>query len=83
MLQEELWLQNKFLQLENAYSSVSLGEDLVNEFVMFSFDVPLSKKFLPSCHAAFLERTWRIQKMHPEFEGLTLPQQVNNCSVNL
>ena len=66
--------------METAYASVSLGEDLVNEFVMFSFDVPLSKRFLTSCHTAFLERTWRIQKTHREFEDLPLSEQVNNCS---
>ena len=76
MLQEELWIQKKFLLMEKKYSSVSLGEDMVNEFVMFSFDVPLSKCFFPECHKAFLERTWRIQKMHAEFEALTLLEQV-------
>ena len=64
--------------LKKAYASVSIGEDLVNEFVMYSFDVPLSKKFFPLCHSAFLERSWRIYKKHAEFEALTVSDQVFN-----
>ena len=69
--------------LKKAYASVSIGEDLVNEFVMYSFDVPLSKKFFPLCHNAFLERSWRIYKKHAEFQALTLSEQViDNFIIN-
>ncbi len=54
---------------------MSFGDDLVNEFVMYSYDVPLSKHFVPSEIAAFLERTRRILKIHPEFRALSDRQQ--------
>ena len=62
---------NKQLSLfEEAWSSVSLGEEHIREFVMFSYDVPLSKGFMPRAIAVFNERFRRLLKMHDEFQIL-------------
>ena len=46
---------------------MSLGEEFRNEFIMFSYDVPLSKRFVPNEIAKFAERGRRIMRTHPEF----------------
>jgi hypothetical protein len=40
----------------SAYREVPMGEDFVNEFIMFSYDVPLSKHFVYRGYATFAER---------------------------
>ena len=42
----------------------------IKEFVMFSYDVPLAKSFVPTELAAFSERCRKIMKIHPEFDQL-------------
>lgn len=83
-MEEEAWLKNQLQMFQTAYSEVSLGDDLVNEFVMFTYDVPLSKRFVPAELATFMERTRRILKFHPEFDSLTTSEQNNllkhNCN---
>ncbi|TRY76250.1 hypothetical protein TCAL_08790 [Tigriopus californicus] len=83
-IEEEAWLKNQLHMFQAAYSEVSLGDDLVNEFVMFTYDVPLSKRFVPAELSTFMERTRRILKFHPEFECLTTTEQANllknNCN---
>lgn len=74
-MEEEAWLTRQLEKFKYAYEEVSLGEDLVNEFVMFSFDVPLSKHFVPTEITAFVERCRRIMKIHPEFSGLSDEEQ--------
>ena len=54
-------------QFSAAYNEVSLGEEFRKEFIMFSYDVPLSKRFVPNEIAAFAERGRRIMRTHPEF----------------
>ena len=52
-----------------------MGDDFVDEFVMFTYDVPLSKHFIPSEISAFVERTRKIMKIHPEFSELSDTEQ--------
>ena len=61
----ELW--PRLEQFSAAYNEVSLGEEFRKEFIMFSYDVPLSKRFVPNEIAAFVERGRRIMRTHPEF----------------
>ena len=46
-MEEENWLTKQLANFEEAWSAVSLGEDHIREFIMFSYDVPLSKAFMP------------------------------------
>ncbi len=39
---------------------------------MFSLDVPLSKKFISNATKVFLERVWRLFKLHSDFEELPI-----------
>ena len=70
-VEEEAWLNNQLVRFKEVYEEISLGEELVNEFVMYSYDVPLSKHFVPSEISAFVERCRRIMKIHPEFEEMS------------
>ena len=65
MISVELW--PRLEQFSAAYNEVSLGEEFRKEFIMFSYDVPLSKRFVPNEIAAFAERGRRIMRTHPEF----------------
>lgn len=58
-------------KFKEAYDEVSLGEEQMDEFVMFSYDVPLSKHFIPKQISTFIERSRRILKIHPEFSELS------------
>ena len=55
-VEEEAWLRGSLDKFSAAYKEVSLGEEFRSEFVMFSYDVPLSKRFVPDQIAAFVER---------------------------
>ena len=65
MISVESW--PRLEQFSAAYNEVSLGEEFRKEFIMFSYDVPLSKRFVPNEIAAFAERGRRIMRTHPEF----------------
>ncbi len=69
--EEEAWLKLQLANFEQAYQEVSFGEDLINEFIMFSYDVPLSRHFIPSEIAAFVERMRRVLAAHSEFSSLS------------
>ncbi len=70
-LDEEHWLQGQFELLQTCYESVSLGEDQMKEFAMYSLDVPLSKGFMPHAVAVFSERFTRVMDQHPEVASLS------------
>ena len=55
---------------------VSFGEDITKEAVLYSYDVPLSKNFMPKSLAVYVERYRRILKTHEEFQRLNKTQQV-------
>jgi len=42
---------------------------------MFSYDVPVSKHFVPVTLSVMSERFKRVMRMHPEFEALTSTEQ--------
>jgi hypothetical protein len=55
---------------------VSLGDDFVKEFIMFSYDVPLSKHFATRAYNTFADRFKKILQVHPGFDQLTETEQV-------
>jgi hypothetical protein len=53
-----------------------MGEEYINEFIMFSYDVPLSKHFVYRGYATFAERFRRVLKTQPGFNDLNDKDQV-------
>jgi hypothetical protein len=70
-LEEERWLYHHFDAFNAAYHEVSFGEDLVREFVMYTYDVPLSRHFMPRVMALWAERFRRVMATHEEFNCLS------------
>lgn len=56
---EEAWLLEQFKVMDGIQKSVSMGEDMVKEYVMYSLEVPLSKQFMSKTMAVFAERFHR------------------------
>lgn len=69
-MEESHWLSRRVSKLEETWGSVSLGEDHLREFVMWSFDVPVGKNFFRNAIASFNERFRKVMKMHDEFRNL-------------
>ena len=74
-IDEENWLQGKLQIFDECWRKVHIGEDLVSEFVMFNYDVPLSKSFVANHLAIFNERYRLMMKMHYEFMDLSSFEQ--------
>jgi hypothetical protein len=72
-MEEERWLFQKFDAFNKAYHEVSFGEDLVNEIVMYTYDVPVSKHFMPRLMSVWGERFRRVMATHEEF--IRLPEK--------
>ena len=68
-------LQGKLKIFDECWKRVPSGEDLVNDFIMFTYDVPLSKSFVPDHLAIFNERYRLMMKMHTEFTSLSRLEQ--------
>ncbi|TRY67251.1 hypothetical protein TCAL_02930 [Tigriopus californicus] len=81
--EEECWLIRQFEKFDRAFHDVSFGEDILKEFVMFSYDVPLSKAFVPKLVSVFTERFRRIMKVHEEFNALNDHDQGQLLSNNV
>ena len=73
--EENKWLNRQLKKYKEAYSEVRLDEEFIEEFFMFSCDVPLSKAFGFRGYSAFQERFRRILKSHPGYEELSLEEQ--------
>ncbi len=73
---EEDWLDFQLDQCDNAFKQVPLGDEWVKDFVMFSYDVPLSKNFAAISYNTYMERYKRILMIHDGFKGLTSTDQV-------
>lgn len=80
---EEKWLQGQLKKFDVAWNIVGMGEELMKEFIMYSYDVPLSKHFMLSSMNVFNERFRHILKMHPEFMALSDAQQNRMWAQNL
>lgn len=81
--EEECWLIRQFEKFDRAFHDVSFGEEALKEFVMFSYDVPLSKAFVPKLVSVFTERFRRIMKVHDEFNALNDHDQGQLLSNNV
>jgi hypothetical protein len=61
---------------------VTIGDEIVNEFFMYSLGVPLSRKYMKGVISVTMERMWRVLNIHPEFKELPLQTQRGLLSAN-
>ena len=73
------------ISVTKVFRSVSVGEQMTREFMMFSVGVPLPPDHMPKMFSILLERIWRVYRMHPEFEEMPTQLQVSisNSFVNI
>ena len=74
-VEEENWINCQLQKFDTAWQKIPLGEDHIKEFIMHSFDVPLSKGFMADAFGIFIERYRMVMKIHPEFKSLNSLQQ--------
>jgi hypothetical protein len=52
-----------------------MGEEMLEEFTLFSLGVPLSKRYFTAATSIALARVLRMSHVLPEFAALTIPEQ--------
>jgi hypothetical protein len=60
----------QLIQMDEAYRSVVIGGDFVDNFVLFAFGKPTPRTFFPEYLSGVLERLWRTLMIHSEFQDL-------------
>lgn len=55
--------------------SVNVGPEIINEYMMYSLDVPLSKSYIIKYFSVVQERVRRLFKIQPEFLELASDAQ--------
>ena len=73
----EDWLTQQLTQYDSAFKDVLLGDTWIKEFVMQSFDVPLSKNFASFCIKIVKERYKKVLMAHQGFTDLKEDDQVS------
>ena len=68
--EEEKWLQHEIELIDEAYQSVPIGEYVMNEFMMYSLGVPLSKNYFAAATSIGLERIFRMSKTQSAFSEI-------------
>lgn len=53
------------------FRSVNVGYEIISEYMMYSLDVPLSKRYIVKYFSVVVERMRRILKILPDFEELS------------
>ena len=61
---------------------MTIGDDIINEFFMYSLGVPLSRKYMKGVISVTMERMWRVFNIHPEFKELPSQTQLGFLSAN-
>jgi hypothetical protein len=80
--EEETWLVGQFRLIEQAFRSLSIGEKMIREFMLFSVGVPLPKDHMPSFLSIYFERILRIYQIHSDFVELPSHLQVEHIRNN-
>ena len=62
--------------MDEAFRSVAVGDDFINEFLLHSLGVPVSKTFMPNYLSIVMERMWRVLRMHADFDDLPTGEQL-------
>ena len=69
--EEERWIKLQSSHVDEAFRTVPIGDEMLNEFSMYSLGVPLSRRYMKSVVSITLERMWRVLRVHPEFQELS------------
>jgi len=72
---EEFWLLAKVREVEDAFKSVPIPSDILEEFTMVNLGVPLSKHYFAETTALGMERAWKIFLTQPECSSLPVSIQ--------
>merc|ERR1719266_2070453 len=70
-IEEENWIQGQLQKFDECWKKVPMGEEILSNFIMYNYDVPLSKSFVPRCMANLTERYRLIMKSHTEFTEMS------------
>ena len=76
------FLNEQVQSFTRVFNSISVGEDFVEDFVMFSLDVPRSAGFLGKLIGASTERLHHLLKDHPAFSNICDAQQTGLFGCN-
>jgi len=80
--EEERWLKLQSSHVDEAFRTVAIGDEMLNEFSMYSLGVPLSRRYMKSVVSITLERMWRVLRVHPEFQELSSQAQREVMAAN-
>ena len=72
---EHVWLNRQMSTFDSCMRTISMGEDLIREFIMHTYNMPVSPQFLIKSHWAVEARFKEVLKMHPEFHLLSINEQ--------
>ncbi|TRY67347.1 hypothetical protein TCAL_12464, partial [Tigriopus californicus] len=75
--------QAKLSQFTEGFREISLGEEYIKEFLMYSLDVPLSRQFVPQTMKTFAARYINALRSWDEFRLLTGQDQHDLLKRNL
>jgi hypothetical protein len=79
--EEAKWFDSRMVKYATAVGEVPMGPEWIKEFVMFTYDVPLSKHFASRGYSTFLERYRRVLRIHDGFADLSKKDQVCNDNI--
>jgi len=65
--EEENWIQNQFMLMEEAYCSVTQGQEFIDDFVKVSQGQPIPPGSPVYSKQCYMERVMRIFNIHSEF----------------
>ena len=77
------WLEIQLIAMEQQWSSINFGEDIVRECIMFSLGAPLSKRFMIFSFYILQERLKRFLFIHDEFQRLCQAEQYYILNSNM
>ena len=81
--EEESWISMQFKLVDDAFRSVTGGEQLIQEYLACSAGIsPLPESHIPTLLRVLLERARRVFKIHPEFEALPDEKQRRLMELN-
>jgi hypothetical protein len=80
--EDETWLVGQFNLIEQAFRSLSIGEKMIEEFMLFSEGVPIPKDHMPKFFAINFERILRIYQIHSDFAELPSQFQADHIRNN-
>jgi hypothetical protein len=65
--EEESWMQNQFKLMEDAYCSVTQGQEFIDDFLKVSQGQPIPPSSPVFSKQCYMERVMRIFNIHSEF----------------